>query len=571
MARDSGKKGKGGKAKKAGNLPDFEPLRRLTKLVDGGVFFNADGSVVFHALHTRHLLFLLVPSALLPAAAMISWWILLGIPLCLAGFLRWLIKRKAADSLRLDFASGRIIRGEAVAPFALLTEESFRAVHGKHSSTLQCLLPRFEMNLPLEFYDLAPVRGAEDDGFGLSHAERAQTFLRLLWQCILQVRGDTEEDKAAGTGRAAARSRDASRSLTPDQLWMLQPGTMLAAAYGLHQEGLALRSSQGDSRAAVADILRDRWGISEPEEAVPAFGECVQGLRSLLAAVQPLALLPAKAQQGYLDYLEEAAEEISGEDRSRQEAGLPDELLPPPGPAFAKVLPLLHEEKGLPLLRDYAEALSDAHKNGVLASLLEAEARLCYQARVRRQISVLDVADIAGNAAGETALELLNTFVRRTGKDDASRCRNLMILQDLKKLRHGLGHNPRYTFLEAERLKALARPDQAILLGRNPYIAWDYARAALLRSMACTLGWERDMSGIWVDLRPLAQEIQTTFSDWTALFSFILAGQALDGDETLFGPPQDFSRVMRSRSVQNSLFKDSLPAWKLSLKAGRWK
>ena len=577
MAGESGKLKAGGKAKKrkAEHLPDFEPLRRLTKFVDGGIFFNADGSIVFHSLHTRHLLFLLIPSALLPAAALVSWWILIGIPLCLIGFIRWLIKRKAANSLRLDFVSGRIIRGEATAPFSFLTPESFRVVRGRETSTVQCLLPRFEMTLPLEFYDLS---GPGDDGFGRAHGERAENFLNLLWQCIAKVRGEAGpagEDKAASRPGSAARKKDAARSLSPDKLWMLQLGAMLAPAYGLHPEGIALHAPREDTPAVLTAILKDRWKIGSPREAARAFGSCVQGIHSLLAAVQPLALLPASVQQGYLDYLDEAAEEIETQDQDTRQAGLPAEFLPAPGPAFAKVLPLLYEEQGLRLLRDYAEALREARDRNVLSPFLEAEAEVCYQARVRRQISVLSSITRGeaeyGQKAWEEGISLLNTLITRAGRDDASRRQGLLILQDLKALRRGLGQNPDYPALEAERLKALARPEGAILLGRNPYIAWDYARAALLRRMTYTLGWEAAENDLWVDLRPLAQEVQALFTDWTALFPFLLTGQALEGNSALFGTPEEFRRIMQSRSVQNSLLKASLPPWKLSLKAGRWR
>jgi hypothetical protein len=573
MAGESGKIRAGGKTrkKKAEYLPDFEPLRRLTKFVDGGIFFNADGSIVFHSLHTRHLLFLLIPSALLPAAAMISWWILLGVPLCLIGFIRWLIKRKAANSLRLDFVSGRIIRGEATAPFSFLTPESFRVVRGQETSAVQCLLPRFEMTLPLEFYDLS---GPEDDGFGRAHDERAENFLNLLWQCIAKVRGEVgpaEEDKAAARPGSAARK--AARSLSPDKLWMLQLGAMLAPAYGLHAEGIAVRASRNDTSTVLTAILKDRWDIRSPQQAVRAFGECVQGVRSMLAAVQPLALLPAPVQQGYLDYLDEAAEEIETQDQDTRRAGLPAGFLPAPGPAFARVLPLLYEEQGVRLMRDYAETLRDACDRNVLSPFLEAEAEVCYQARVRGQISVMS--GIArgeaeyGREAWEEGLALLDTLIERAGRDDAARRQGLLILQDLKALRRSLGQNPDYPALEAERLKTLARPEWAILLGRNPYIAWDYARAALLRRMTYTLGWEAAENDLWTDLRPLAREVQSLFTDWTALFPFLLTGQALDGNTVLFGTPEEFRRIMQSRSVQNSLLKASLPPWKTSLKPGK--
>ncbi|MDR2075851.1 MAG: DUF1266 domain-containing protein [Desulfovibrio sp.] len=579
MASGKTREGKKGKGEKAGGLPDFDPLRRLTRFVDGGVFFNADGSIVFHSLHSRHLIFLLLPSALLPAAAMISWWILLGVPICLLGFLRWLIKRKKADSLRLDFVSGRIIRGEATAPFSFLTPESFRVVRGRETSTIQCLLPRFEMTLPLEFYDLSGPEGA-DEGFGRSHAERAETFLKLLWQCIAKVRGDAgpaEADKTPARARPKTTSgkKEAARSLSPDKLWMLQLGALLAPAYGLHPAGIALDSSKGGAEAVLTAILKDRWQITSPLEAARAFGACVQGVRSRLAAVQPLALLSVPVQQGYLDYLDEAADEIAAEDRKNREAGLPEDLLPPPGPAFARVLPLLHEKRGLPLMRDYAEALRDAHDRGLLPSFLEAEAEICYQARVRRQISVMSGAARGeakfGPKAWEESLALLDTLIKRCGRDDASRIQSLQILQDLKALRRGLGQDPGYLQLEAERLKTLAQPEWAILLGRNPYIAWDYARAALLRRMTYTLGWEANENDLWLDLRPLAQETQALFTDWTALLPFLLTGQALDGNTALFGSPEEFRRIMRSRSVQNSLLADNLPPWKLSLKPGRWR
>ncbi|MDR1359374.1 MAG: DUF1266 domain-containing protein [Deltaproteobacteria bacterium] len=576
MAGESGKTGKVKKSgkKKAGPLPDFEPLRRLTKFVDGGIFFNADGSIVFHSLHTRHLLFLLVPSALLPAAALISWWILLGVPICLLGFIRWLIKRKAAHSLRLDFLSGRIIRGEATAPFAFLTPESFRVVNGPETSTVQCLLPRFEMTLPLEFYDLT---GPDEEGFGRSHDERAESFRRLLWQCIAKVRGEEPILDGAAAAKtqlkSAARKKEAARSLSPDKLWMLQLGAMLAPAYGLRPEGLALSASDEDTEAVLRAILKERWNIRTPREAVLAFGDCVQGVRGRLAAVQTLALLPAAVQQGYLDYLEEAAEEICAENSATEAAGLPEELIPPPGPALARLVPLLYEESGSRLLKDYAEALHDANDGDVFKPFLEAEAEICYQARVRRQISVM-----SGTAWGETeygrkaweeALAILDTLLQRIGKDDASRGQALQTLQDVKALRRDLGRNPDYPGLEAERLKTLAQPEWAILLGRNPYKAWDYARAALLKRMTYSLGWENDENGLWLDLRPLAREVQALFNDWTALFPFLLTGQALDGNKALFGSPEEFRRIMQSRGVQNSLLKSGLPPWKTSLKTPR--
>jgi hypothetical protein len=430
------------------------------------------------------------------------------------------------------------------------------------------------MTLPLEFYDLS---ASTDDGFGRSHDERAENFCRLLWQCIAKVRGeDPAVDGPAAVKTqpgSAARKKEATRALSPDKLWMLQLGAMLAPAYGLRPAGIALERSGGGTEAAITAILKDRWKVSSPREAVRSFGDCLQGIRGRLAAVQTLALLPVAVQQGYLDYLNEAAEEITEENRENMAAGLPEELLPPPGPAFAKVLPLLYEEEGFRLMRDYAEALNDARDRNVLAPFLEAEAEICHQARVRGQISVMSGAAWGeaeyGPEAWEEGLAVLDTLVRRAGKDEASRRRGLQTLQDLKALRRDLGHNPGYLHLEAERLKTLAQPEWAILLGRNPYIAWDYARAALLRRMTYTLGWDNDENGLWLDLRPLAREVQALFTDWTALFPFLLTGQALDGNAALFGSPEEFRRIMQSRSVQNGLLKSSLPPWKVSLKAPR--
>jgi hypothetical protein len=176
-----------------------------------------------------------------------------------------------------------------------------------------------------------------------------------------------------------------------------------------------------------------------------------------------------------------------------------------------------------------------------------------------------------GREMWEESLALLDTLIKRAGKDDSSRRQGLLTLQDVKKLRRNLGQNPDYLQLEAERLKTLAQPEWAILLGRNRYIAWDYARAALLRRMTYTLGWETGENDLWVDLRPLAQEVQSLFTDWTALFPFLLTGQSLDENTALFGSPQEFRRIMQSRGVQNSLLKDTPPPWKLSLKPGRWR
>lgn len=550
---------------------DYNDLRRLGKTLDGGVFFNSDGSIVFHAFHNRHLLFLLLPAAFIPAAWYYSWWLLLGVPLSLVWFIRWIIKRKAATGLRVDFDARELRRGGVRAPFASLGPESFVAVHEKDVSHIHCVHPRLEMQLPLNFHDVDFGKDTPD-GFGFGHAERAETFARLLNSCVAEGAKSKKARKAdtsnAPKTRTAAQRKDSARSLSREQAWVLHPADILAHVYGLQPSGLLITPKEGDTRETLRDLLRERWGVATAQEALQCFGRCSQGLRGLLAAIQPLALLPRAAQKAYLGYLEEAAAELREEAKTAASGNLPAAFVSPPGEAFSRVLPLLYEETGIPLMSGYAKAIRTAHEAGELPLLLEAEEALCLQARLKGQISVVAVesrlSDQAGAERFHTAADAFTGMLAALGATPAAQAGLLLQLQNVKTVRSGLIHNEDYLELESDRLKILANPDSAILLDRNPYIAWDYARAAFIRRVMYTLGWEEQVEDIWIDLRPMAKVLQKSFSGWPDLLPVIRKAQLMEGSDREFGTPEEFAMALKSKAVERAVTPEKLP-WRMRL------
>ena len=550
---------------------DYNDLRRLGKTLDGGVFFNSDGSIVFHAFHNRHLLFLLLPVAFIPVAWQYSWWLLLGTPVSLVWFIRWIIKRKAVTGLRMDFDAKELRRGGVRAPFASLEPQSFVAVHEKDVSHIHCVHPRLEMQLPLNFHDVDFGKDAPD-GFGFGHEERAETFVRLLNSCVSEgakSRKTWKADKAnVPKTRTAAQRKDSARSLSQDQTWMLRPADILAHVYGLQPSGLLITPKEGDTHETLRELLKERWAVETPQEALQCFGRCSQGLRGLLAAIQPLALLPRAAQKAYLDYLEEAAAELQEEAKTAASKGLPAALASFPGEAFSRVLPLLYEKNGIALISGYAEATRKAHEAGELPLLLEAEEALCLQARLKGQISFVAVESRLSESAGaerfHTAVDAFAAMLAELGATPAEQAECLLQLQNLKTVRSGLIHNEDYLELESGRLKILANPDSAILLDRNPYIAWDYARAAFIRRVMYTLGWEEHVEDIWTDLRPMAKVLQKSFTDWPELLPVIRKAQLMEGSDREFGTPEEFDMALKSKAVERAAAPEKLP-WRMRL------
>lgn len=554
---------------------DYNDLRRLGKTLDGGVFFNSDGSIVFHAFHNKHLLFLLLPVAFIPAAWYYSWWLLLGTPVSLIWFIRWIIKRKAATGLRLDFEAKELRRGPIRAPFASLGPESFVAVHEKEISHIHCVHPRLEMQLPLRFHDVNFGKDAPD-GFGLGHEERAEAFARLLNDCVSQGGKSKKSLKAdkknAPKARTAAQRKDSARSLSQEQIWMLRPADILAHVYGLQPTGLLVTPREGDAHEVLGNLLKERWDVATPQEALLCFGRCAQGLRGLLAAIQPLALLPRPAQQAYLDYLEEAADELQKDARNAATEGLPAALVAPPGEAFARVLPLLYEQSGPALMNGYAEATRKAFAAGELPLLLEAEEDLCLQARLKGQISLVALESRLSEKSGperfHAATDDFAALLTEQGVTPQEQAERLLELQNLKTVRSGLIHNEDYAGLEADRLKILANPDSAILLDRNPYIAWDYARAAFIRRAMYTLGWEEHVEDIWSDLRPMAKLLQKTFTNWPELLPVIRKAQSMEGSDREFGAAEEFALALKSKAVERAVTPEKLP-WRMRLDGKR--
>ena len=552
--------------------PKRNPFKRTTELesrIDDllALASNAKGGrkrfgeyIKFYPFNIIHVLLLIVPPIVGLAGAFFGWWYTVGAFIFFIAFV-FSYGRMQDRALEFNFDSREVIHEGAHIPFSSLNPKNIQIVSDNNSSNLNIVLSDRPVSMFINFN-------------GDNHQEDAKRFKSALWQLMQRKPGnesdaaetaedsDTEDDNDS-QAQTLASPAALSRPLYPSELWMLQPSELLLPLFsGYDLKNVDNPVALGNNSAVAQEIFSERWNAHSGIDGMAAVAEAMQGLRGRMASLQPIALLPQEERKTYLELLKNAAEELSQSAQvSDNDSSIP---VSAPGPIFSKLLEQRFGAPGLEIFEQYTAAVKHASDTGMLSLLRNVELASVIQARMSGEIVLIGIAakymaEVGYDNYHNTIRPYLDSFASKN-KNSKANVSNLMLLQDMLWLHSHLRHNEALIEQEQDRLNVLADPALSITKERNPFIAWDYARASFLKRLDYTAAWsEIFVPDIWDEFQPMALELQASFSSYEEMLPYIIAGHRLSANSHEFGTLDEFSAAINEDVIRNALTSHNLP------------